>query len=54
MQATRVTALRTGVSLEILAADAASAWGLRPHWLVCDELANWADVPNSRNFYTSC
>ena len=45
--------MRTGVALEILAADAASAWGLRPHWLVCDELANWADVPNSRNFYTA-
>jgi hypothetical protein len=51
VQTTRVTALRTGVSLEILAADAASAWGLRPHFLVCDELCNWADVPNARNFY---
>jgi hypothetical protein len=51
VQATRITALRSGVVLEILPADAASAWGLRPHWLVCDELANWADVPNSRNFY---
>ena len=53
VQAARVTALRAGPVLEIMAADAASAWGLRPHWLVCDELANWADVPNSREFYTA-
>ena len=53
VQAARVTALRAGPSLEIMAADAASAWGLRPHWLVCDELANWADVANSRAFYTA-
>jgi hypothetical protein len=42
---------REGVVLEMLSADAASAFGLRPWWLVIDELAQWADTPQSRRFY---
>jgi phage terminase large subunit-like protein len=37
----RVAAARTDALLEVLAADAPSAWGLRPWLLVADELAQW-------------
>lgn len=37
----RVTATRSRASLEVLAADSASAWGLRPALLVADEIAQW-------------
>jgi len=43
--ASRIDA-RSGSVLEIMAADAASAWGLRPAIAVCDEFAQW---PNTRN-----
>ena len=36
-----------GGTLEILAADAAGAWGRRPSWLIVDELANWAETASS-------
>lgn len=51
VQATRVVAKSTGVVLEVLAADAASAYGLRPHWLVLDELCQWPNTRNAREFY---
>ncbi len=31
----------TGSRLRVLAADAPSAYGLRPDWIACDELAEW-------------
>ena len=37
-----------GCSLEILAADAPGAWGVRPRFLVIDELAQWANTPSAR------
>jgi hypothetical protein len=41
----------SGVVLEVLAADAASAYGLRPWWLVIDELCQWPDTLGARRFY---
>ena len=39
---------RTGVVLEVMAADAASAHGRRPAWAVVDELTTWSSTPNAR------
>lgn len=36
-----VVAPRTGAKLEILPADQASIWGLRPYFVICDEIAQW-------------
>jgi phage terminase large subunit-like protein len=38
----------TGVILKVMAADAPGAYGLRPHFLIIDELAVWADTRQSR------
>jgi phage terminase large subunit-like protein len=40
-----------GSELIILAADSAGAHGLRPYWLVVDELANWPDTQRHREFF---
>ncbi len=37
----KATDLETGSTLEILAADASGSWGLRPDFVVIDEVANW-------------
>jgi hypothetical protein len=37
----KVTVLSTGAALEVLSADLASAWGVRPYLVVADEVANW-------------
>ena len=37
----RVSAPSTGSALEVLAADAASSWGLRPSLVIVDELQAW-------------
>ena len=46
----RVTA-RSGAELVILPADSAGSHGLRPFWLLVDELANWPDVERHRSFW---
>jgi phage terminase large subunit-like protein len=51
VQAFRVVAPRTGAVLEILAADAESAWGIRPWFLDADELAQWATTPGPRRLW---
>jgi phage terminase large subunit-like protein len=38
----RIAAPSTGSSLQVLPADAASSWGLRPSLVVLDELSSWA------------
>lgn len=43
----------SGAELVILAADAAGSHGLRPYWLVVDELANWPDTERHRTFFDS-
>ncbi len=44
VQAWKVVATRTGATLEILAADAASSWGLRPWFVVVSEFAAWPET----------
>ena len=51
VQARRVLVPRTGAVLEVLPADAPGAWGLNPHRVAVDELANWADSPSSRRLW---
>jgi phage terminase large subunit-like protein len=51
VEAFRATASRTGSTLEVLAADAPGAWGLRPHFLIVDELAQWATTPGPRRLW---
>jgi phage terminase large subunit-like protein len=51
ISAYRVTVLGTGVRLDVLAADGPGAWGLRPYYIVIDEIAQWADTPSSRSLY---
>lgn len=53
VQSYRVVAERTGVVLEILAADAASAYGLTPALLVVDELCQWPSTANAKEFYSA-
>ncbi|HWE54778.1 MAG TPA: terminase large subunit [Acidimicrobiales bacterium] len=48
----RVTS-RSGAELVILAADTAGSHGLRPFWLVIDELCQWPDVEKYRSFFDS-
>jgi len=51
VQSFRATARRTGAALEVLAADGASAYGLRPHFVVIDEVAQWPSTPNAKQVW---
>ena len=46
-----MTATRSGSTLEILAADAPGAWGLRPAFLIVDEICQWADTPSAAKLW---
>ena len=48
-----VEARASGARLDVLSADAASSWGLRPRAVFSDELAQWADTPSSRRLWES-
>lgn len=47
----RVTAARGSSVLDVIAADAPSAWGLRPALVVVDELAQWATTSGPRRLF---
>jgi phage terminase large subunit-like protein len=47
----RVRATRGGSTLEILAADAPGAWGLRPSFVVVDEIAQWGQTGAPRRLW---
>lgn len=47
----KVTATRTGATFEALAADLASSWGLRPAFLVVDEVAQHATGARAQRFF---
>ncbi|MCZ7529733.1 MAG: hypothetical protein M5U31_04960 [Acidimicrobiia bacterium] len=49
----KVTARAGGASLEVLASDAASSWGLRPFFTVVDEIAQWPSTAESRRLWES-
>ena len=46
-------AARSGATVEVLAADGASAFGLRPSLVVCDEFAQWPGTRNVRHLWTA-
>ncbi len=51
VQSRKVVATATGASLDVLAADAAGAYGLLPRAVYADELAQWADTPAPRRLW---
>lgn len=51
VESRRVVAPNYGTELVILPADSAGSHGLRPKWLVVDELCNWPDVERHREFF---
>lgn len=53
MQARKVLCPSSGATLEVVAADAASSWGLRPWLLVVDEFSAWNDTPGPRRLWES-
>jgi hypothetical protein len=53
VEAYRVINRVSGATLEVLAADEASSWGLRPHLVIVDELAQWKSSVGPRRLFTS-
>ncbi len=51
VDAYRARSLTTGSTLDVLAADGPSAWGLLPSWMVVDEIAQWGSTPNARQMW---
>ena len=47
----KVTAPKAGTTLEVLPADGPSAWGLRPSFVVADELAQWPSTRGAREVW---
>lgn len=47
IQELKVIATRSGATLTILPADSASVWGLRPFFVVADELTQWHETPRT-------
>jgi phage terminase large subunit-like protein len=47
----RVTSLANGASLDVLAADAAGAWGLRPAFVIVDEISQWQSTSAPRRLW---
>lgn len=46
-------AARGGASVEVLAADGASAFGLRPHMVIIEEFAQWPQTRGYRRLWTA-
>jgi len=51
VSAYEVTVPEKNVTLTILAADAASAWGLKPYLIIVDELAQWRETAGARRLF---
>jgi phage terminase large subunit-like protein len=51
VQSWRVTAARSGATLEIQASDDASAWGLRPWFVVVSEFAAWRETAGPKRLW---
>jgi phage terminase large subunit-like protein len=47
----QVSNQRTGATLQIMASDDASAWGLRPYFVVVDEFGQWKTTPGPRRLW---
>jgi hypothetical protein len=52
VSALKLTA-RSGASVQVLAADGGSAFGLRPHLMIVDEFAQWGETRNARRLWTA-
>jgi hypothetical protein len=53
VQATKLVSLRTGATVEIRAAEGGTAFGLRPSFLLVDELAQWEEGRRARRLWTA-
>lgn len=53
LEAKRVVAVNTGATIEVVASDAASAFGLRPWILVADEVCQWPASDNHRRLMSA-
>src|SRR5207248_2981551 len=53
LTASAVEAKATGARLDVLAADAASSWGIRPSAVFVDELTQWSDTSGPRRLWES-
>lgn len=51
LQARKVIVPSTATTIEVLAADAASSWGLRPYFAAVDELAQWPHTTNAERLF---
>ncbi len=51
--ASSIEAKATGARLDVLAADAASSWGLRPAGVFVDEISQWSDTSGPRRLWES-
>lgn len=51
VEARRVVVVQGGASLEVLAADGPSAYGLLPWLVIADEVAIWPETPNARQVW---
>lgn len=51
METYRVVVRSSGASLTVMASDAASAWGLRPSFVVVDEFSRWPETRNPRELF---
>jgi hypothetical protein len=49
----KATNTDNGATITVLAADAASSWGLRPDLVIADEIAWWPETAGARQFYAS-
>jgi phage terminase large subunit-like protein len=47
----QVTNQRSGATLQVMASDDASAWGLRPYFVVVDEFAQWKTTAGPRRLW---
>ena len=51
VQSWRIRFAPTDTTLDVLAADAPSAWGLRSHGVFVDEIAQWATTPGPQRLW---
>lgn len=49
----KVTARNNGSTFEVMAADAASAYGLKPAIAICDEFCQWPSTVNAKGVWTA-
>lgn len=52
VDAFRITNIASAATLEVLAADGASTWGLRPYWTIVDEIGQWPETRNHKKVWT--